>query len=100
MDARPQYRTNTKRPTPAVVDAIEVLEYLRARSPAQFGAAHIAREVGISRSTCHAILQTLQSKDYVVQNPLDKTFALGPALVALGVAAAGETRFIEATRAA
>src|SRR5207247_1540569 len=50
--------------------------------------------------TCHTILQTLQLGRFVLQDPLDKTYALGPALIGLGRAAAAETPAEAAARSA
>jgi DNA-binding IclR family transcriptional regulator len=92
-------RQTPKRLTPAVVSAIAILNHLQSRSPNPLGVAEIARTLGLNVGTCHAILQTLVHNRYVIQNPLDKTYSLGPALVRLGAAAAGDERYAEAVRA-
>jgi DNA-binding IclR family transcriptional regulator len=89
-----------KRLTPAVVDAIAILNHLQAHPPVRLSLTEIVRALGISAGTGHAILQTLVHYHYVIQDPLDKTYTLGPALIGLGAAAAGDVRFAETFRSA
>jgi DNA-binding IclR family transcriptional regulator len=85
---------------PAVADAMAILNLLATRAPARPGLSEIARALGISKASCYRILQTLQAGRYVVQHPRDKTYALGPALIDLGEAAAGDAHLLELAREA
>jgi DNA-binding IclR family transcriptional regulator len=75
-----------------------ILELLRARAPstsAGLGVSEIARGLEMSKATCHLILQSLHSGHFVVQDPVEKTYTLGPALIGLGAAAGGDPQLIE-----
>jgi DNA-binding IclR family transcriptional regulator len=99
MNARSEDGTNSEG-VPAVANAMRLVALLRARSPEPVGVSELARGLGLGKSSAHAILQTLQRGGYVVQDPLERTYTLGPTLVDLGFAAAGEARQVEAARAA
>lgn len=92
--------TPDKRLTPAVVHAIEILALLRDRAPRMLNASEIARELQLSRASCHTIMQTLQRYHYVVQNPEDRRFTLGPALLGLAAGVAGDHHRRESARLA
>jgi DNA-binding IclR family transcriptional regulator len=40
----------------------------------------VVRELGLTQATAHAILTTLCDRGWVVRDPVDKTYSLGPAL--------------------
>jgi len=73
------------RPTERVV---RLLETLRARPGTGLRFADLARAGDLSQATCHAILLTLADAGYVVRDDETRGYSLGPALVALGEAAA------------
>jgi DNA-binding IclR family transcriptional regulator len=100
MTLAPPIRTNGQRTTPSVLDTMEILEFLRGQAPRQPSVTEISRALGISKATCHTILQTLLIGRFVLQDPLDKSYALGPALIGLGRTAAAETPAEVAARAA
>jgi DNA-binding IclR family transcriptional regulator len=85
---------------PAVADAMAILRLLRARAPERPGLSETARALELSKASCYRILQTLQGGGFVVQNPHDKTYALGPALIELGEAAAGDAYLLQLAREA
>lgn len=66
---------------------LRVLEYLAIRPSETYGLSELARSVGISKSTCLSILNTLSDSGYVVQHPLQRYYSLGPAAIAVGQAA-------------
>jgi DNA-binding IclR family transcriptional regulator len=92
------YRTKPRQYAPAVTDAIAILGFLRREAPHTANVTEISRGLGISKSSCYIILQTLQVGGLVLQNPLNKTYALGPALVGLASVVVEETSAIAASR--
>ena len=76
------------RGTPAAQRTVDVLNLLAAHPGRPLGLSEIARRVGIGKGTAHALLTTLGEAGYLVRNPSDKTYVLGPAVVGLGRAAA------------
>lgn len=73
---------------PGVSRAIALLEFLASRRGEAFTLSELVRRLDINKSTLHTILVTLEGAGYVARHPIDKSFTLGPALVALGEAAA------------
>jgi DNA-binding IclR family transcriptional regulator len=73
---------------PGVTRAIALLEFLASRRGETFTLSELVRRLDVNKSTLHTILATLESAGYVSRHPIDKSFTLGPALVALGEAAA------------
>jgi DNA-binding IclR family transcriptional regulator len=73
---------------PGVTRAIALLEFLAARRDESFTLSELVRRLDVNKSTLHTILVTLEGAGYVARHPIDKSFTLGPALVALGEAAA------------
>lgn len=74
-------------PSPPTDRVVGVLELLASRPAHAFSLSDIARALGMSKATCHAVTASLANADYLIRNPVDKTFTLGPALVATGRAA-------------
>ncbi len=66
---------------------VGILELLAARPGHPVTSSELAREVDITRTTCHSLLMTLADAGYLVRDPNAKTYTLGPALIALGQAA-------------
>lgn len=75
------------RPVPAVARAAAIL---RALGNGEKGASltDLARRLGIHKSTAHGILATLVAHALVSRDPSTRCYRLGPALAALGRAAA------------
>ncbi|NUP31323.1 MAG: helix-turn-helix domain-containing protein [Streptomycetaceae bacterium] len=71
-------------PSPPTDRVVGVLELLASRPDHAFSLSDIARALGMSKATCHAVTASLANADYLIRNPSDKTFTLGPALVAAG----------------
>ena len=59
----------------------------------------VASEIGVSASTAHRLLSTLQKSTLVRQNPQTKAYGPGPALVEIGIAALGATDLLVESRA-
>jgi len=72
------------RRAPAVERAVAVLNLLAAHPQQRFTLSEIARDLTLNKATLHAILGALTDEGYLVRDPAVKSYALGPALVALG----------------
>jgi DNA-binding IclR family transcriptional regulator len=70
---------------PAARQALAILGYLAAR-PGPAGAATIARELDLPRSTTYHLLAELQAADFVVHLPEDRAYGLGVAAFEVGSA--------------
>ena len=75
------------RRSPAVDRAVAVLNRLAAAPRQRFTLSELARDLDLNKATAHALLATLVDVGYLVRHDDDKTYALGPALIALGNAA-------------
>jgi DNA-binding IclR family transcriptional regulator len=62
---------------------VQVIDLLAGHPGQPMSFTDISRRLGLSRATCHAVLTTLTDAGYVLRNE-DKTFLLGPSLVAVG----------------
>jgi DNA-binding IclR family transcriptional regulator len=75
------------RSSPATARVVAVLNFL-ADNPRQFfSLSELARQLNLNKATAHGLLNGLAEAGYVFRNPADKSFSLGPAVVALGQAA-------------
>jgi len=81
-------RPASQRDVGAVVNALQILQYLAA-STAPIGVAAVARGTKISTSTCFNILRTLVRARFASFNGADKTYALGLALAELSAGLIG-----------
>ena len=77
---------------PAVSSAIRILAELAQADGDGVSQADLVRETGISKSTMHNLLATLESEGYARRNARTRRFHLGGALIPLGAAAAREVR--------
>jgi DNA-binding IclR family transcriptional regulator len=73
-------------PSPAVLRAGEVLGFLAAHPSDAFTVSDVAREVGVPRATCDAILQALAEHRLATRRD-DLRYELGVGCIALGDAA-------------
>ncbi|HWC37236.1 MAG TPA: helix-turn-helix domain-containing protein [Acidimicrobiales bacterium] len=76
-----------RRRSPPTDRVIALLDVLAARPGQALTSSEIARQVDVTRTTCHSLLMTLADASYLVRDPRAKTYTLGPALIALGQAA-------------
>ncbi len=84
-------------PVPAVARAGRILDLLAAEQPQRLSA--IARQLGIHKATCAAILTELAAAELITRHPAGPSWSLGPRLVGLGAASAAQHRgFAEARR--
>jgi DNA-binding IclR family transcriptional regulator len=89
-------RGSNSAPTARVV---EVVELLAGRGDVPLRYTDIARELGLTQATTHAILKTLSDCGWVTRDPAGKTFALGPGLAFVADAVLARP-FAHAARAA
>jgi DNA-binding IclR family transcriptional regulator len=75
------------RPSPGTGRVVAVLNFLAANPREFFSLSEIARRLDLNKATAHIVLNELAEAGYVIRHPVDKSFSLGPAVVALGQAA-------------
>ena len=71
----------------SVTRVVTVIDFLVAHPGEHFGLSELARAVDMSKATAHALCTTLTDAGWLLRNPVDKTYTLGPALIAAGHAA-------------
>lgn len=69
--------------------AIRILELFTVDSP-HWGITDISRELRLNKSSVFRILQTLEEKGYVRQNPVDKSYMLSAKFLWLGTVVASQ----------
>ena len=84
------------RPAPAVVRSTAILDFLSSNPSERYTLSEISQALDINMASALAILTALGDAGYVHRHPTHKTYALGPALVALGTAAMTQHRAIGA----
>ena len=72
------------RASPPTQRVVDVLDFLARHPHDRFGISELARRVGQSKPTCLGIATTLAESGYLVRDPSDKTYRLGPSLISLG----------------
>lgn len=80
------------RRSPAVERIVAIIEFLAARPDRVFSLSELARRLELNKATAHAVLNSLVEAGWLLRQPRDKTYALGPALVTIGTAAAARQR--------
>jgi DNA-binding IclR family transcriptional regulator len=86
------------RASPPTERVVRVLDYLAGRPEGRFGVSELARRLGLSKPTCLGILTSLADAGYLVRDPGDKTYRLGPSLITLGHKAQESMRVSPAAR--
>ena len=87
------------RASPPTERVVAVLDFLARHPHDRFGVSELSRRLGLSKPTCLGIVTTLTASDYLVREPRDKTYRLGPALISLGRTAQESLRVDPAARA-
>jgi len=82
---------------PAVVGAIKVLRELWKRGEQGANQAGLVDSTGLSKSTMHNLLATLEENDFVRRDPDTRVYFLGPALIPLGAAATSQVKLLNST---
>jgi DNA-binding IclR family transcriptional regulator len=75
------------RPALSATRGLEIVDFLAAFPTRDFTLSEIVRASGINPASCHAVLNALTERGYVTRVPGQKTFRLGPVLIAAGDAA-------------
>jgi DNA-binding IclR family transcriptional regulator len=66
---------------------VTLIDFLASRPGECFGLSDLARTLGMSKATAHGVCTTLTGAGWLLRNPADKSYTLGPALIAAGHAA-------------
>lgn len=80
------------RPAPGVERTVTLITFLSRHPGRSFGLSELARQLDMNKATAHAMLATLTDSGWLLRDAEAKTYRLGPALVAVGDAAAGADR--------
>ncbi|MEO3758318.1 helix-turn-helix domain-containing protein [Mycobacterium sp. B14F4] len=86
------------RASPPTERVVRVLDFLAGRPDQRFGVSELARRIEVSKPTCLGIVTTLTETGYLVRDPADKTYRLGPSLITLGHKAQESMRVNPAAR--
>jgi DNA-binding IclR family transcriptional regulator len=87
-------------PSPSVMRAGEILEFLARQAPSAYTVSDIARAIDLPRATCNSILLALVEQQLVVRQDPDLRYTLGPACAVLGDAVRGDAGLVAARPAA
>ncbi len=88
MWKEPSYRDRRMpRPALSAARAVAVLDFLAAHPRDSFTLSDISARLDINLASAHSLLAVLADAGYVVRSGRQRTFGLGPAVVALGMAA-------------
>lgn len=90
---------STGRTSPPTERVVAVLDFLARHPHDRFGVSELARRLSLSKPTCLGIVGVLTEAGYLVRDSPDKTYRLGPALIALGHRAQESMRVSPAARA-
>jgi DNA-binding IclR family transcriptional regulator len=82
------------RPSPGVARVVAVLDFLAEHPEEVFSLSELCRHVDLNKATAHSLLAELTDAGYLVRDPVEKTYALGPRLLAIGLAAARNERAV------
>jgi DNA-binding IclR family transcriptional regulator len=80
------------RPAPGVARVVGVLDFLADHPEDAFSLSELCRRLDLSKATAHSLLGELTDAGYLVRDPLEKTYGLGPRLLAVGLAAGRNDR--------
>lgn len=88
------------RPALSASRGVDVIDFLAAFPGRSFTLSEIARAAKINVASCHAVLSALVERGYLTRRPDQRTYALGPALVAVGQAALTSQPLVARAKAA
>jgi DNA-binding IclR family transcriptional regulator len=86
------------RPALSASRAVTLLNFLAAHPTEAFTLSELAARLDVNASSLHALCNALIDAGYVSRHPRQRTFTLGPAVVALGSAAIEANPVIDVTR--
>lgn len=89
---------STSRASPPTARVVAVLDFLARHPQDGFGLSELARRVDLSKPTCLGIVTSLVDAGYLLRDARDKTYRLGPRLIALGHTAQESMRVNPAAR--
>lgn len=89
--------TNGKYQVPAVVGAISVLNELAGTGESGATQSELVGATGLSKSTMHNLLSTLESHGFVRRDRNSRQYQLGPALIPLGNEATRQVKLVRST---
>lgn len=72
------------RRAPAVERSVAILNLLAQEPNRRWTLSEIARDLDLNKATLHALLFALSEAGYLTRDRTEKTYGLGPALIALG----------------
>jgi DNA-binding IclR family transcriptional regulator len=84
--------------SPPTKRVVAILDFLARHPDERFGVSELARRLGLSKPTCLGIVSALTEAGYLVRGGADKTYRLGPSLIALGHRAQESMRVSPAAR--
>ncbi|WP_439675433.1 IclR family transcriptional regulator [Embleya sp. MST-111070] len=76
------------RPSPQTDRLVSLIDAIAERPAEGLTLSEIARHLAVTPATCHPMLASLTSLGWLIRHPTRRTYRLGPALVAVGRAAA------------
>ncbi|MBB3601668.1 DNA-binding IclR family transcriptional regulator [Mycolicibacterium sp. BK556] len=87
------------RSSPPTQRVVAILDFLAKHPQDRFGLSELSRRLNLAKPTCLGIVTTLTESGYLVRDAADKTYRLGPSLIALGHLAQESLRVNPAARA-
>lgn len=75
------------RPALSALRSSDIIDFLASFPEREFTLSEIMRATKINVASCHAVLATLTDCGYITRCPKQRTYTLGPALVAIGQSA-------------
>jgi DNA-binding IclR family transcriptional regulator len=84
--------SHAQRLSPAAERVMSILTFLGRHPDERFTMSALARELKMNKATAHTLLLTLTARGFLLRHPTEKTYRLGPALVALGESAVLDER--------
>lgn len=75
------------RPALSASRSSDILDFLASFPDEEFTLSEIMRATKINVASCHAVLAALMDCGYIIRCPIQRTFTLGPALIAIGQSA-------------
>src|SRR3569833_1495128 len=91
--------STSSRSSPPTQRVVAILDFLAMLPQEKFGLSELARQLRLAKPTCLGIVTTLTESGYLVRDPADKTYRLGPSLITLGHLAQESLRVNPAARA-
>lgn len=78
--------------------ALAILDLLMANPHESIGLTEMTRRLNLNKATCHAILSTMAKYGFLTQDSKNKSYRLGPSIVAAGNAAFAQFPVLEFAR--